>query len=263
MHLRQVTQAAQNPARVSALRRWIPLGILVVAIAATYMLGLHRYISIEALAHNRNALHDFVDRNLLLALAAYIGVYIVAVALSLPGAALLSIAGSFAFGWMLSVPASVIAATVGATIVFQAVKTSLGASIAERAGPLTQKLRAGFARDGFSYLLFLRLTPVFPFFAVNAVAGLSGVSLRTFVIATAIGVIPGGLAFAWLGQGLDSIIDKHVALYNDCVAQHGAAMCSFQISKWSLLTPELLTAFATLGVVALIPVAIRRFRGAP
>jgi uncharacterized membrane protein YdjX (TVP38/TMEM64 family) len=250
-------QAAQNTGK---LWRWAPLAFLAAAIVAAYLLGFHRYLSIESVVRNRDALHAFVDRNLVLALAAFIGIYIAVVALSLPGAALLSIGGSFAFGWMLSVPASVTAATIGAVIVFQVVKTSLGASLAERAGPMVQKLRDGFARDGFNYLLFLRLTPVFPFFAVNAVAGLCGVALRTFVLATVIGIVPGSLAFAWLGSGLDSIIDKQLAIYNECVASRGAAMCSFELSAFSLLTPQLLLGFAALGAVALIPVLIRRFR---
>ncbi len=256
-----MAQTAQNTGRQNKLRRWMPLVFLAAAIAAAYLLGLHRHLSIESLVRHRDSLHAFVDNNLFLALAAFACLYISVVALSLPGAALLSIGGSFAFGWMLSVPASVIAATIGAVIVFQVVKTSLGASLAERAGPMVQKLRDGFARDGFNYLLFLRLTPVFPFFAVNAVAGLCGVSLRTFVLATVIGIIPGSLAFAWLGSGLDSIIATQLDLYNDCVAHRGAAMCSFELSAFSLLTPQLLLGFAALGVVALIPIVLRKLRG--
>jgi uncharacterized membrane protein YdjX (TVP38/TMEM64 family) len=256
------TPPAQAAGEPSKLRRWLPLAGLAAVIAVAYALGLHRYLSVAAIVENRDALHDFVDRNLALALIVYIAIYIVTVTLSLPGSAFLSIAGSFAFGWMLSVPASVIAATIGATIVFQIVKTSLGASLAERAGPLVKKLREGFARDSFNYLLFLRLTPVFPFFAVNAVAGLCGVALRTFVLATLIGIIPGSIAFAWLGSGLDSVIEKQVAIYRACKKIHGMAMCSFEISAFSLLTPQLLLGFAALGAVALIPIAIRRFRSA-
>jgi uncharacterized membrane protein YdjX (TVP38/TMEM64 family) len=255
-----MAQTAHDIGSPGKIRRWIPLALLVIAIAAAYLLGLHHYLSVESIVRHRDALHAFVDRNLVVALATFICIYIGIVALSLPGAALLSIGGSFAFGWMVSVPASVLAATIGSIIVFQIVKTSLGASLAERAGPLVQKLREGFTRDGFNYLLFLRLTPVFPFFAVNAVAGLSGVALRIFVLATAIGIIPGSLAFAWLGSGLDSIIDRQLTLYNECVASHGAAMCSFELSAFSLFTPQLLLGFAALGVVALIPVLLRRLR---
>jgi uncharacterized membrane protein YdjX (TVP38/TMEM64 family) len=253
-----MAQTAKDIIRPGKLRRWMPLALLAAAIIAAYLLGFHRYLSIESVVRNRDALHAFVDHNLPLALAAFIGIYVGVVALSLPGAALLSIGGSFAFGWMLSVPASVLSATLGAVIVFQVVKTSLGASLAERAGPMVQRLRDGFARDAFNYLLFLRLTPVFPFFAVNAVAGLCDVALRTFVLATVIGIIPGSLAFAWLGSGLDSIIDKQLMLYNECVAGRGAAMCSFELSAFSFFTPQLLLGFGALGVVALIPILIRR-----
>jgi uncharacterized membrane protein YdjX (TVP38/TMEM64 family) len=256
-----MVQVAQSKKRTSAFRRWTPLVLLAVAILASYAFGLHEYLSVQSLARNSDKLHGFVDSHLVLSLAAFIGIYVAVVALSLPGAALLSISGSFAFGWLLSVPASILAATAGSVIVFQVVKTSLGARVAERAGPFARKLRDGFARDSFNYLLFLRLTPVFPFFAVNAVAGLCGISLRTFVLATIVGIIPGSLAFGWIGRGLESVIDRQLAAYDTCAEQHPAAMCDLDLSAFSLLTPQMLLGLAALGAVALIPVAIRKLKG--
>lgn len=243
-----------------SLRRWLPVAVLTILIAAVYLAGLHRHISLAALAENREALRGFVATHLLLALAAYALLYVAIVALSLPGAAVMSIAGGFLFGWMTSVPVTVAAATIGAVIVFQIVRTSLGAALAAKAGPMVQRLSQGFAADAFHYLLFLRLAPVFPFFIVNAVAGLCRVKLPTFVVATVIGIIPASIAFALLGAGLDGVIEAQLAQHQACIAANGAASCSFSLDAGALVTRELLLAFAGLGLVALVPVAMRRWR---
>ena len=84
-----------------------------------------------------------------------------------------------------------------------------------------QRLSRGFAENAFSLLLFLRLTPVFPFWAVNAVAGLCRIPLRTFIAATALGIIPASFAFALVGSGLDRVIDAQLAAHRACVAAQG------------------------------------------
>lgn len=244
----------------NVIRRWLPVTILVMLIALAYALGLHRQISLAAIVENREALHGFVEDRLVLAILIYMVIYIAVVALSVPGAAVLSITGGFLFGWTISVPVAVLSAVIGSIIVFQIVKTSLGATLAERAGPLVKKVSDGFAADAFSYLLFLRLVPAFPFFMVNAVAGLCRVSQRTFIIATAIGIIPGAIAFALLGSGLDGVIDAQTAAYQACVAENGAENCSFDLNVSSLVTNELLFAFAGLGVIALLPLVLKRWR---
>jgi uncharacterized membrane protein YdjX (TVP38/TMEM64 family) len=248
------------PPTSNSLRRWLPLAVLLGLIGLGYGFGLHHYLTLQSIAEHQGELQDFVAQHLLAAVLIYCVVYIVVVALSLPGAAILSIMGGFVFGWAVSAPVTVIAATIGAMLVFKIVQTSLGATIAERAGPFVQKLSAGFAEDGFNYLLFLRLVPAFPFFAVNAVAGLTKMSLRTFAIGTLIGIIPGSFAFAWLGRGLGSVIDAQRTAHDACVVQKGAANCPFEISASSLITKELLIAFAILGVVSLIPVAIKKWK---
>jgi uncharacterized membrane protein YdjX (TVP38/TMEM64 family) len=243
------------------LRRWFPAAALLLLIAAGYALGLHRHLSLEALAENRDALRHWVEGHLALALAAYTLLYFAVVALSIPGAAVMSIAGGFLFGWPLSAPVTVIAAVSGAAAVFQIVKTSFGAALAERAGPFVQRLARGFSENAFSLLLFLRLTPVFPFWAVNAVAGLSRIPLRTFVIATAIGIIPASFAFALVGSGLDRVIDAQLAAHRNCVVAQGAQNCHLSIEVSSLLSPELGLGLTGLGIVALIPLGIRLWKG--
>jgi uncharacterized membrane protein YdjX (TVP38/TMEM64 family) len=246
--------------RPSTFRRWLPVAVLLVLIAAAYFADVHRYLSFGVVAEHGEVLEAFVAQHLIAAVALFMAIYIVTVALSLPGAAILSIVGGFLFGWALSAPITVVAATTGAIIVFQIVKTSLGAVVAERAGPFVKKLSAGFAEDAFNYLLFLRLVPAFPFFAVNAVAGLCRVSLKTFIAATIIGIIPGTIAFAWLGTGLGSVIDAQARIYRQCVATRGMSNCMYDFDIGALVTREILIAFAVLGVVALIPVALKRWK---
>lgn len=250
----------RRPFNIGTLRQWLPAVALVAAIAIAYGLGLHRHLSLSALAENREWLRHFVDGNIVIALLLYIGIYIALVALSVPGAAVMSIAGGFLFGWMISVPATVTAALIGSVIVFQVVKTSVGATLAEKAGPMVQRVSRGFSENAFSYLLFLRLAPVFPFFMVNAVAGLCRVPLRTFVIATVVGIIPASIAFALLGSGLDAVIDAQMAQYRACITENGPTNCSFSLTVGALVTKELLLAFLGLGLVALLPVALKAWK---
>ena len=242
------------------IRRWLPLIVLGALVLGAYALGLQKYLSLEAIAANRDFLSNYVATHLVSALLLYTAIYIVVVALSLPGAGILSIVGGFVFGWALSAPVTVVAATIGAIIVFQIVKTSLGATMAEKAGPFVQRLSAGFAADAFNYLLFLRLVPAFPFFVVNVVSGVARVPLRTFVVATFVGIIPGSFVFAYLGLGLGSVIDAQSLAHGTCVAEKGAANCPFEISVSALVTPQLLLSFAALGVVSLIPVILKKWK---
>ena len=255
-----MTQIPNPISNRNSAGRWLPLIILAGLAVGAYLLGLQKYLSLEVIAVNRDFLVNYVSNHLVLALLIYVAVYISATALSLPGAGILSIVGGFVFGWALSAPVTIVAATIGATIMFQIVKTSLGASMAEKAGPFVQRLSADFANDAFNYLLFLRLVPAFPFFVVNAVAGVCRVPLKTFVIATFLGIIPGSFAFAWLGRGLGSIIDAQSSAHARCVVEKGIANCPFELSYSSLVTPQLLLAFAALAVVSLIPVALKKWK---
>lgn len=252
--------ASTTKSRRARLRRWLPVLVLGGALLAFYLAGLQRYLSFESFAAHELQIQDFVARHLILSVLIYMAVYVGVVALSLPGAAVMSITGGFLFGWMLSAPVTVVAATLGAVVVFAAVKTSFGAVLAERAGPMVQKLSRGFADDAFNYLLFLRLVPAFPFFVVNAVAGLCNVRLATFVAATVLGIIPGAVAFAYLGTGLGSVLAAQRQAFDACVAAKGTGHCSLSFDASALVTRELLLAFAVMGLVALIPVLLRRFR---
>jgi uncharacterized membrane protein YdjX (TVP38/TMEM64 family) len=248
------------PAPTPSIRRWLPLLGLLGVMVLGYGLGLQRYFSFQSVVEHEALLNAIVEQHLLASVAIYFLVYVAVVALSLPGAAVLSILGGFIFGWALSGTVTIFAATLGAVAVFKIVQTSLGAAIAERAGPFVQKLSRGFEKDAFNYLLFLRLVPAFPFFAINAVAGLTKMKLRTFALGTLIGIIPGSYAFAWLGRGLGSVIDAARMAQEKCVALSGAENCHTDFVISSLVTPQLLLGFAALGVVSLIPVLLKKWK---
>jgi uncharacterized membrane protein YdjX (TVP38/TMEM64 family) len=243
--------------RAPAWRRFLPLVVLVALAALALAMGWHKYLTFEHLAMNREMLRDFVATNQLVALATFALIYVVVVALSLPGGALLTITGGFLFGWLAGGLTTVIAATIGASILFVVARSALCETLAARAGPWLGKLRAGFQEDALNYLLFLRLVPAFPFWLVNLAPALLGVSLRVFVIGTFFGIIPGTFAFAVVGTGLDSVIDAQIAANPGCLQ---GADCAFQFDPSALVTREILIAFAALGIIALLPVFIKRLR---
>ena len=222
-------------------------------------MGWHRQLSLETLVRHRAVIDGFIHAHYAGALAIFVGIYIAVVSLSIPVALLLSISSGILFGPVAGPLASIAGATTGGAIVFLIAKTALGDHLIRRAGPLAAKLADGFRADAFSYLLFLRLAPVFPFWLVNLAPALFGVRLRTFVGATVIGVAPAAFAFGFVGSGLDSVIAAQETAYNACL-QAGQAGCRLNFDIRDAVTPQLLAALGALAVVALIPVAVKRWR---
>lgn len=261
---RAASEAAPVPNMGSSLGRWLPLIALAAIMALVFAMGWHKYLSFKTIGLNYEALKTFIASNTLTALLAYMLVYIVVVALSLPGGLIMTLAGGLLFGWQIGAPATVIAATIGATLLFLAAKTSFGETLAAKAGPSLATLREGFKENALSYLLFLRLVPAFPFVIVNLAPALLGVPLRTYVLGTFLGIIPGTTAFSVAGAGLGSVVEAQNASYQSCLAAapaHPDTACPYSIDTSALVTKELLAAFALLGVVALIPIAIKRWKG--
>lgn len=249
----------QSAGRDSRLRRGLPLLLLVALMALIFALGWHELLSFKTIGLNYEAMRSFIRAHLVIALLIYLGVYIAVVALSIPGAAVLTISGGLLFGWKFGAPAALIGATAGATILFL-VTRSCEEALTAKAGPWLAKLREGFREHALSYLLFLRLVPVFPFFVVNIAPALLGVPLPTYVLGTFLGIIPGTLAFSVAGAGLGSAIKAQNRAHAECLADHPAHphdACPYVVDTGKLLTPELIAAFVLLGIVALIPVAVR------
>jgi uncharacterized membrane protein YdjX (TVP38/TMEM64 family) len=227
-------------------RRWLPLLLLLVALALVYGTGLHRQLSLETLRTQREALQGFVAARPLAAPLVFVLAYAGAVALSLPGALFLTLAGGFLFGTLLGSVLSVTGATIGAVAIFLVARTALGSSLRDRAGPWLKRMEAGFREDAFSYLLVLRLIPLFPFWLVNLVPAALGVRLPTFALATLIGIIPGSLVYTSVGNGLGAVLD------------HGG-----EPDIGLILKPQVLGPLLGLAALALLPVLYRRWKARP
>jgi len=216
---------------------------VAAAIAGVFALGLDDYLSFEALRDNRQALLAWVDRFGLLAGLAYMVLYATVVALSVPGAVFMTLAGGFLFGAALTTVYTVIGATAGATGIFLIATTALGDSLRRRAGPGLKKMEAGFQQNALSYLLFLRLVPIFPFFVVNLVPAFLGVRPRIYLLGTLLGIVPGTLIYSVVGSGLGKIFER-----------------GEEFSLDNVLTPEILAGLAALALLSMIPVVYKFLR---
>ncbi len=234
------TTGASRLARLLRDRRlWILLGA-VAAVVAVRATGLGDHLSFEALARHREALTGFVAENALAAAAAYVAIYVAAVAFSVPGAALLTLTGGFLFGATFGTLLTVVGATIGATAIFLLARTIFGENALDRLGAPAQRLAEGIRRNAASYLLVLRLVPLFPFFLVNLVPAFVGVRLPTYVLTTFFGILPGTAVFSLAGAGLGSVLDAGGTL-----------------DLRSILTPEVLGALIGLAVLSLAAIPLK------
>src|SRR5437868_13711845 len=189
-------------------RRVAPVAILLLGLALFLLLGLERYVSFEMLSRNHAAPTSWVGEHAVLAALLYLLAYALVVAFSLPIAIVVTPVGGFLFGVCLGAALSIIGATLGAIAVFLAARTAFYDLFHARAGAALARFEEGFRRDSFSYLLFLRFVPVFPFWLVNIVPALLGMRLDRFALATLIGIIPGCLVYSSVGAGFGLLIDR-------------------------------------------------------
>ena len=261
MARQEVTTTRRDPATAGRLSpaKLMPLAAIVLLATAIIATGWHRELSLEALVRHRAAVDAFVDHHLLAAVAAFLALYVTVVALSIPGAVFLTVTAGILFGCLVGGLVALAGATIGATLIFLIARSALSEYVQRRAGPRLAKLAEGFKADAFSYLLFLRLVPVFPFWLVNLAPALLGVRLRTFVLATALGVIPATFVFAFVGSGLDSLVAAQESAYHACLAS-GRSDCRLDFDLMAAATPRLLIALTALGILALVPTLVRRWR---
>jgi len=226
---------------MNIVKRLIPFLVIIAAVVGFFALDLGHYLSFSALAEHRHALAEQVATHPMLASLVYISIYIVVVALSLPGGMIMTLSGGFLFGALWGTSMAVTGATLGATILFLIAKTSLGDFLLAKAGNTVRKLQVGFEKDVWSYMFVLRVVPVFPFFLVNLAPAFLGVPLRIYVVATFFGIIPATFVYALAGSGLGKVFEQ-----------------GEEFSAASILTPEMMGAFVGLGLLALVPVIYKR-----
>ncbi len=225
------------------LKRFGPLVVVLLGIGAFFATGLDQYLTFSALSAHYVDLTGMVDASPVVAAVGFTAVYAVFVALSLPAGSLLTIAAGLLFGVWFGTLFALIGATIGSVAVFLVARSAAGDMLRRKAGPTMAKLQDGFKEDAFNYLLVLRLVPAFPFWLVNIVPAVAGVGLRTYTVATAIGIIPGTLVFANIGDTVDGYLAAGVT--------PDPAM---------LTDTRILVAIGGLGLLALIPVAYRRYQ---
>jgi len=212
------------------------LGVLLVVLF--FWFDLQRFLTLEALKGNRQVLVDFYAAHTFAMVTGFMAVYIVQTALSLPGAAILSLAAGAIFGVVMGTVYANIAATIGATLAFLITRYLLRDMVLAKFGPKLEGLNRELEERGLNYLLFLRLVPVFPFFLINLAAGLTRLPLRTFIIGTMVGIIPGGFVYCNAGASLVTIT-----------------------SLRGIASPRVLGSFALLGLFALVPAIYTKMKG--
>lgn len=229
--------------KAEALQRLMPVVAVVALVVAFFASGLNRYLSVETLHDNDIVLRAFVNAHPFLSGATFIAAYALVIGLSLPGGAIMTTSGGFLFGLWAGATLSVVGAAAGAIVIFLIARQAAGDLVRARAGLFVTRMAEGFERNAFSYLLFLRLVPLFPFWAVNLVPALLDVRLRPFAAATVIGIIPAALAYASLGDGL---------------GRYFAAGTAVPFEK--VFSPEMIAIRVGFALLALLPVAIRWLR---
>jgi uncharacterized membrane protein YdjX (TVP38/TMEM64 family) len=230
---------SQRPTTQTSIGKIALLVVFAAAIFVFFYFDLKQYVSLEALKANRDRLLAYTESHYASAVLIYIALYCLQTAFSLPGAAVFTLAGGFLFGAVAGTLYVNIAATSGATLAFLAARYLLKDWVERRFGERLRPIQEGFERNGFNYLLTLRLIPLFPFFLVNLVAGLTRIGVGEFVAATAIGIVPASFVFANAGRQLGSIN-----------------------SLGEIASARVLAAFALLGLLAIVPIIYRRYTAA-
>jgi len=223
------------------MKRFIPIFILIIVALVIYFSGIYQWLTFEHLKAKHVVLKNFVASHFVLMVFSFLGVYILTTALSIPGALLLSLLGGYLFAQPLSTILVVIGATCGATLIFLAARTAIGDLLKKKAGPFLQKMEKGFKENAASYLLFLRLVPVFPFWLVNLAPAFFQIKLRTFIWTTVVGILPGSFVFTQAGRGLGAIFETQK-----------------EFSIGTVLNLQVKIALIALGIFALIPILIKK-----
>jgi len=223
-------------------KRLLPLALVGAGFALFFVLGLDRYLSFQALKENRELLLSWRDANFALAVFGFIAAYAVLTAFSVPVGLWMTLTGGFMFGTVMGGFFSLFGATIGATAVFLAARYAFADLLEARAGSAIAKMEAGFRENEMNYMLVLRLVPLFPFWLVNLVPAFLNVSLRTFVVGSFFGMIPGGLVYASVGHGLGTVFES------------GA-----EPDLGIIFRPEILIPIIGLALLSLIPVLYKKY----
>ena len=227
----------------SSPARLLVLVLMVLAVGAVFVFGLDDYLSFEALKSNRQSALEWYAQNRIVAVISFGLCYALVVAMSLPGAIWMTLAAGFLFGTIQATMIVVVSATLGALGIFLIARYVLADFFHEKTGDMGRKMEDGFRDNALSYLLVLRLVPLFPFWVVNLVPALLGVSTRTYVVGTFFGIIPGSTVFCSVGNGLGAVFDS-----------------GGKPDLGIIFEPEIIGPLMALAVLSLIPVFYKRLK---
>ena len=227
----------------SGVHRLLPIMVLVAGLIAFFAFDLDHFITFEALKTHRVFIQDWGKAQGAFAWVIFGLIYVAVVALSIPGGAILTIAGGFLFGPYLATAVVVIGATCGATILFLAARYAFADFLRQKAGTAVKRMEEGFRTNALSYMLVLRLVPLLPFWLVNLVPAFLGVTIRTYVIGTLVGIIPGTFVLALVGNGAGAVLDADEDL-----------------NLGIIFEPRFLAPIMGLAVLACIPLLYKRIR---
>jgi uncharacterized membrane protein YdjX (TVP38/TMEM64 family) len=213
------------------------LVVAILGVASFFYFDLGQYLSLESLKENKEKLNGFYKNNAAAMILGFIGVYVVSTFFSLPGATILTLAGGAIFGPWMGTLAVNVGATLGATLAFLAARFLLRDWVEQKFGDRLKPFNKGFSNNAVNYILFLRLVPLFPFFLVNLVSGLTQVPIRIYFFGTMFGTLPGTFVYTNAGSNLASIE-----------------------SLIDIASPGVIGAFVLLGVFALIPTFYNKFK---
>jgi len=209
----------------------------IIAIVLAKVFELDSIFSFENLKNSQENLSVFVENNYILTAVIFIGIYIVSVAIIIPIATILTLAGGFLFGSIIGVVFVNIGATIGAVLAFLFARYIIGNKIQEQYKDQLQKFNKELEENKYQYLFSLRFLPIFPFFLVNSFCGVTNVDMKTFFITTSLGIIPGSFVYTFAGSKLADINS-----IND------------------IFTTDILLAFVLLGLLSLFPIVVKKYK---
>lgn len=241
-----MTDMTNTPAKKNGLIRNLPL-IAILSVAVIGAFTLKDYLSFQALADNREMLIAFRDANYLATVLAFMAVYVVIVAFSLPGASIATLTGGFLFATFPGALFNITAATIGATIIFIAARWGLGEKLAAKmdgSSGAVKKIKDGIDENQWSMLFLIRLVPAVPFFVANLVPALVGVPVYRFVVTTFLGIIPGAVVYTSVGAGLGEVFARGETP-----------------NLGIIFEPHILLPILGLCALAALPIALKALRG--
>jgi uncharacterized membrane protein YdjX (TVP38/TMEM64 family) len=228
--------------KIKRLQKFIPLLILASTGLIIWQTGVYNDISLDNLKENQLFLKEYVRNNRLFSSLLFSFLYFIIVSLSIPVATILTLVGGFLFGQIIGTICVVISASFGACSIFLSTKLASKNSAKKEHGTWVQKMKTGFSENAFSYMLTLRLIPIFPFVVVNIVAGVLQIPLRTFFFGTLLGIIPGSYIYTSVGVAMQTLINED------------------NFTPMSLLSPDIFIALSGLGTLAFLPIIYKIYK---